>query len=520
MEIKTDIEFTKIIKAPDVYTETQTEYVLPDYNGDVRKILFTSADVRPSGKFAGTDEIEFSGIVVYNVVYSDSENNISSTSFTSDYDYSVRYSAEKYKEAFADTRISNFAIRLIGPRKISAKASVAASVRIAERGELAVSGSAFSGKESPEVMERSVKMRSTAASDTVEREYAESVATLDGAIADEVSVIYSEAEAVADEVTAGEGEVTVKGQLRLSAVIKNADEPAYLVEKSLPLEESVPFEGVRGDMSFIPELTVSSLKASVNAEESGSTVVLSAIVDISAIGERNEEISLISDAYMKGCETENLYEDFNYGELAGVVCEKDVQSTAITRSEFESEKLREVIFLSALPKIESIESLDAGVKIVGEIKYNGIASEVCDDGSVSYVPIKFSAPFDKNVNINCQKSENMRFEARAKACSASASVDANKLYASSVLQLCVTATSEKCERRLASSEAREDMPYDIQPARVVVYYPDADDTLFSVAKKFHTTPIKVALDNSIEAAVSAGGGSEIPLGNLKRLLIY
>ena len=520
MEIKTDIEFTKIIKAPDVYTETQTEYVLPDYNGDVRKILFTSADVRPSGKFAGTDEIEFSGIVVYNVVYSDSENNISSTSFTSDYDYSVKYSAEKYKDSFADTRIANFAIRLIGPRKISAKASVAGSVRIAEHGEMTVSGSAFSGDEKPEVRSRTVRMRSTTASETVEREYAESLSRLDGAIADEVSVIYSEAEAIADEVTAGVGEVTVKGQLRLSAVIKNADEPAYLLEKILPIEETVPFESVSEDMSFVPELVVSSLNATVNADETGSEVVLSAIVDFSVVGERNEQMEMLADAYMKSCATENTYEDFNYGELAALVVENGTQNAAITRAEFETDRLREVIFLSALPKIESVESSGKGAKIVGEIRYSGIASELCDDGSVSYNPIKFSAPFEENVNINCQNCENLKLEAKAKAYSAGASVDASKLYASCILQLCVTATNDKCERRLSCSEARTESPYELHPARVVVYYPDANDTLFSVAKRFHTTPLKVALDNSLDVAVSSGSNAETSLKNVKNLLIY
>ena len=64
MEIKTSVSYLKNQKCADVYTESQTDYVLPDYLGDVRKILFTEAVLRPSGRFAGGDEVEFSGIVV------------------------------------------------------------------------------------------------------------------------------------------------------------------------------------------------------------------------------------------------------------------------------------------------------------------------------------------------------------------------------------------------------------------------------------------------------------------------
>ena len=41
MEIKRETSFTKNVKCQDVYTESQADYVLPDYLGDVRKIYFT-----------------------------------------------------------------------------------------------------------------------------------------------------------------------------------------------------------------------------------------------------------------------------------------------------------------------------------------------------------------------------------------------------------------------------------------------------------------------------------------------
>ena len=70
MEYKNNGDFRVCQWRTDIYTETGADYSLPDYNGDVRKILFTEASVRPSGSFENGDNIGFSGIIVYNLIYS------------------------------------------------------------------------------------------------------------------------------------------------------------------------------------------------------------------------------------------------------------------------------------------------------------------------------------------------------------------------------------------------------------------------------------------------------------------
>ena len=57
-------------------------------------------------------------------------------------------------------------------------------------------------------------------------------------------------------------------------------------------------------------------------------------------------------------------------------------------------------------------------------------------------------------------------------------------------------------------------------AKITVYYPTADDTLFSVAKRFHTSPIKVARDNEITETVFASDNPTGSLSGVKRVIIY
>lgn len=519
MEIKRETSYVRNIKCSDVYTESSVDYSLPDYLGDVRKILFSEANVRPSGRFAGGEEVEFSGVVVYNIIYLDSEGELSSAEFTSDYDYSVKCSGESYRDSIADTRVSAFAIRLVGPRKISARASLVGSVRISEADVISVSGNAVDSDMSPETSQKRVNIRSSMISSATEREYAEQVASLDGAIADEVSVVYTFAEAIADSVSLEGDSVNIKGKLRMSGVIKNEDQPTFCVERVVNFDESISFEGLSADVCITPNLTISSLRASVNPSESGCDVVMNSVMEISAVADYNESVELLSDAYLKNAPTENGYRNFEYYSLVESSTAKGTHNAELERSEIESGALREIVLMTASPKVERVELCDEGVNIIGEVRYSGVASDMNDD-KISYVSLKFSSPFVTNVNINCQNNKNMHIEANVCAHSASASLDANKVYASCVLESFVTLCEEKSEKILSSFVVRDNEKYETDGARITVYYPSSEDTLFSVAKKYRTSVLKVAKDNDISESVFASDNPEGKLTGVKKLIIY
>ena len=519
MENKTDVSYLKNIKCADVYTESQTDFTLPEYQADVRKILFSEVSLRPSGRFAGGEEVEFSGVAVYNVVYLDSEGGIGSAEFTSDYDYSVKCSSDSYKDSIADTRVASFAVRLVGPRKMSAKASLIGSVRLTECGEISLSGDAFLGDVSPEVDTVSAKMRQSLPSAVAEREYAELITRLDGAIADEVKVVYSSGEATVDSIEAKDDSVLIKGKLRMIAVIKHSDAPAYMAEREVSFEESLELEGVSPAMHLLPNLQITSIKPSVNADENGCEVVMSGIVELCVIAEGNRQIELIRDGYLTDCPTDNSSESFNYTTILDHLTSKGSHNAEIERAELECEGLRDVLFLTSTPKVESVQ-LDGGVAtIVGEVRYSGVVSEEFGDG-ITYTGIKFSSPFGINVNIDCQNNEKIQLEPVVRTSNTGLTLDAEKLYATCTLEASVLVLEEKSLSVLSSMTRIPGESYKSEGAKITVYYPAKDETLFSVAKRFHTSTIKVAKDNDITEAVFAESNPTGVLSGVKKLIIY
>ena len=518
MDIKTDIEFKRSTRATEVYTESSCEYALPDYCGDVRKIIFTSAKICPSGKFASGDEIDFSGLVSYDVVYLDSEDNLSSVSFSSDYEYSLKCRSEKYRDAIADTDVSSYTVR---PRRIVAKSSVVGSVRICENEQIAVSGDALNSEYGPEVDKCRALVRESVICAPISREYGDTVRKLDGVIADEVNIIYTNAEIIADPIEFSDGYVICKGKIRTIAVIKEEDGMAYPAEKLIPFEENIQFEDADEEMHLIPDFGVTNVKASVNPEETGSCVMINATVSLSVIGEKNNPIELVSDAYLKSCSSDNTYEDFNYFELRAVMSESFSETAQIPRAQLESNTLREIVFLDATLKTDTVERDGECVKISGEVRYCGIASEVGEDGQISYIPVKFSSPFTHELTCQHSASDTLRYETKLVAHSCSASIDSGKIYAECKIDaLCVAYKDSEC-RILVSSYAKEDNKYENKSAQITVYYPSSDETLFEVAKKFHTSRERIALVNSIEVPTSLSEGTSAnTLVGVKKLLIY
>ena len=519
MKIKTNTSYVKNIKCSDSYTESRVDYTLPDYLGDLRKILFTNASLRPSGRFAGGDEVEFSGVVVYNVIYLDAENNLCSVEFSSDYDYSVKCSGENYKESTSDTRISNYAVRLMGPRKISASASLVGCVRISESNSIIISGNAFESDSGVEVNTKNISIRRTGLSETTEREYAEQITRLDGAIAEEVSVIYTSAEPWVDSVETDGDSVCVKGRISMSAVIKNGEKPAVCTEKTITYEENLNFDDAGSYEKIIPEVLVTSLKPGINATEDGCEIVVSAIMEFYAVGEGNSNIEVVTDGYLKTAETENSYENLTFSHLAATSGVKGIHNAEIDKTELESQSISEIVFLTATPKIERVEMQEDSVAIFGEIRYSGVASEVVDD-KTSYVSLKFTSPFETNVGVDCKNLSNLRPEAKVVARGVSASVEGEKIYAGCTLESFAIVCSEGSERLLSSSVKIEgSLPVSTESS-VIVYYPDSKDTLFSVAKKFRTSGLKLARDNDISETVFNNDNPDGCLLGVKRLLIY
>lgn len=515
--MQTEKEYCQDRSILRLHSESSGEYPLPDYNGDVKKVLLIKPEAVPSGKFLGDDSVEFSGIVNYSIVYLDSENNVTHTEFTTDYDIAVRVNGDSYVDSYIETEVSGFNVRLVGPRKFSAKCSLESNVHISERHTYAVEGDAFSEYE-PEVATRELSVRSSCFGEGEERELAEEVFALEGVIADEIDVLLCSAEPDVKSCNVSGESAELKGDINLSLLYKNANDEIVRTESKLPFNVSITSDGFDGCSEVIPTVRVLSTKASVNPTDDGVSVVASVIIEPHAMAVKNSSLEVITDSYLKerGCEGE--YRDLSYTEHICTESKEERFDTSLPLADVTNENVSDFLYTNAMAHAESCELVDDKVEITGEIRFSAIACEVSEEGDKNYFAVKTTVPFEQNVNVSCQTHDNTRVFCHIFVSDEKMEMDNGRVLLSALLTSRVSVYSERKQRCLGACYLTDE-EYDKDPSVVTVYYPEPGESIFGVAKKFHTSVSRIAEDNSLTESVFASPHSPLLAFGLKKLVI-
>ena len=114
----------------------------------------------------------------------------------------------------------------------------------------------------------------------------------------------------------------------------------------------------------------------------------------------------------------------------------------------------------------------------------------------------------------------MQYDVKVLTHSTSASIDSESIYGNCAIECMAVLSQEKTERILSAMTLKEDEAFERCGSKITVYYPTPSDTLFSVAKKYHTSCVKLASDNSITESVLASDNPDGRLSGVKKLLIY
>lgn len=505
------------VETRELGCDVSCDYILPDYLGEVRRILFTEAECIPLPAYVNGESAYLSGAVRFKMVYSDAENRLSCACFSADYDMSENYGDGLF--AVSDkSAVASYSMRLLGPRKISAKARVRSVLTSVSEASDTLCGDAMTLYE-PELSYATVSVRESVIREAAEREYAEEIVFLEGAISDEVEIPYERAVSSVYECHAREGEIRVSGEHTVSVIIKRPDEPAFTVKKAIPFSESFALEGAREDMSAFAEARVLSLKISENPTDTGVSVTAALIVEYCVFAEGNREVSLVCDGYLKEREVKTSYDTTSVERLLAASSERESAEFSVSLESLALSGAREILLPVAEVYVKGVEPADTAINIVAEVRFSGIACEINDDLTVSYHPLKYSGEKTFALPRVLWDADAIRPEVYASVVSADAIIEEDTLRLTAALVIESHLYGREEVRVLSSLVATEEEIAPIPKNKVYVYYPDAEDTLFDVARKFHTTAERIAIDNALTESAFAKRGERDSLASVERLII-
>ena len=500
--------------------ESATEYVLPDYMGDIKKLLMSKGRAVPTGKYVADGAVEVSGIVEYDIVYLDAEGKLTAANATSDFNVSFPIDEATYIDSLEQSRSSALKVRVTGPRKISLRSDVEVYLSVSAEFDSRIEGNVFSDEErNVEKCTADVVFASSVFALSGEREYAEAAERFEGVSADEVEIVSVSGVCSVREAVAGEGEVFLKGENKVSAVLLLPDRPPVRIRRSIPFDEVLKSDAIRSGMTVIGEGFISSADVGLGMEADSLNVVFNIIAEYSVEAMENESASVVTDAYVLDGECKTKYSDTKFLSLEYAGARPFCAEVRCNKSEEKLGELCDVIFVDAEAKLVDVRCEGSSCLINGEMTVSGVGYETNVDGSLTYVPIKIQSKFAEKVNIDCQNIDKMQMECSVTVEDCEVSSDSetlcvrcNSLARISLWSPHLVRTLVECERVDGEAEVRDG-------SVVTVYYPKEGDTLFDVAKKYKTTVRKIGSDNLLSESVMASHDSKGSLVGIKNLII-
>ena len=138
---------------------------------------------------------------------------------------------------------------------------------------------------------------------------------------------------------------------------------------------------------------------------------------------------------------------------------------------------------------------------------------------MNFISFKHTSPIEKKLKLSVSDFSEIRSSVTASVEEVGAEIDRAQVVLRCNAALSIRARARRSVKALASMKVGEACEEARNSSRVTVYYPEASDTLFGVAKKFRTTVRDIAVNNSLTESVVSRHSEANGLAGVKKLII-
>ena len=499
--------------APDVVRgECVIDATLPDYQPEIRRIFSASASARPSGKYVAGGKAEFAGTVVHTVFCQNADGGVSVLSLSGDYLLSLP-SPDGCDPVLLPVTVETPICRLTGPRRLSIRTPLFASARC------------YEGKESSPALPTL-----TADPDAVPLirkapiHRAGTFALRDVAVGDvirvegECKVLSADATAGVREATPTSSGIDLRGEVEVVLKLDRGDGVPSTVRRRIPFSESITWEGE--PMTGACAAGWASVSA-VDVSQADGEISCDLTLDLLAEATRPAEEEALVDLF-------SVKEPLSV--KVGKIPVSDVcfcGGSVFTlegeagRSECNCEDAMTVIGESATLSVSESKIADDHATVSGECRVSAtVGSPAGDaDGQTVYSAVNFRFPFSVALPIPAECRGAKTVSANAIPLSVSVRLDASRLLAAVEAAVTVRLSTEREVELLTEVERGEGEVPEREKGEIVAVYPDGNETLWDIARRYGVPPEKIARENGLPEGASDAPDLPTSLDGVVRLLI-
>ncbi len=490
-------------------TEISSDFTLPDYQPEIKRLLRVRATPLPPDKYIGAGNVEFSGSIDYSILYSANDGAVYCTYQTGEYQFSVPLEASADFDIgdglLCDVRLTPDTCvgRVMAPRKLSIKCRLRSRVHllgtrlIEEHLTCGAEASVERLRKSAECMRQFLGLG---------EEFLLGDEILFDAQTEALRVICAEGQVVVNEAVAGSGIVNCHGEVILKLLcVREAEGQLPTIQwRKIPFSQSIPTDGVEINCDCSARGTCNRLNISV---EEGR-IVCEVGVRLEVCARRNEMLSYTKDAYSTLCDGEVKRQSYVLPCSQKNISGNFSLNTMLSMDEAGVREGQEIVDATLLPSVTSLECENGKYLLSGRCRCHIILMGESDWSSQEFeIPFRYEcdgaaeAPFDYEVDV-------IPLSCRVRMDGERIGIDGEL-----AVNLCTRGKNEI----VALTEGRFDTELCKPASAYTVCYPAKEDTLWSVAKRYHTSVNALAEKNPLPPTPSADAADS--LGGVSYLLV-
>ncbi|MBQ9784807.1 MAG: hypothetical protein IJW29_04830 [Clostridia bacterium] len=491
-----------------VVNEVGADFSLPDYQPEIKRLLRVRASVSPPDKYIGAGSAELSGTVDYSILYAGNDGALYCANQAEEYRVTVPV------EMTADFEIGDGVVcdvemvpdmtvgRVMGPRRMSLKCRLRSRVRM--YGTRVIEEEIRGATE--DALER---LRGSCESARVFVGVGDPIRLGDEIVCDTqaegLRVICAEGQVLVSEAVAGSGCVNCRGEavLKLLCCREGSGEAPYVQWRRIPFAGSVPVDGAEVNCDCCAHGACTDV--SITVEE--GRILCEVALRLSARAQRNESISYTKDLYSTAQHGENAYDTVALPVARRCINGNFSLNTTLSMEEAGIRPEQSVVDLILTPTVQSLACENGKYVLVGKCR---ALATLYAAGELSAQ--EFDVPFRYETEGDCDASD---YDVTVTPLSSRARADGERVGVDAELGVALATRAESEVMMLRAASLGDAVtPID---ATYTVCYPAREDSLWSVAKRYHKPVADIAQKNPLSGSPAADSADS--LDGVRYLLI-
>ena len=478
--------------------EANEDFLLPDYMPEIRRVLRLDAALSPDEPILRTGEAELEGRLLYKLLYTDESGAITEAPLEGHYRVTAPIGEGEDVLLAPYERIESVSFRPVGPRKLSIRTKVRVYPEAyARESALPSLLPPLSSKDRFETLTESKPALTlySAASHGLEAEF---VTRPEGVDPESLRVLASKGDLLIENATAAEGRITLYGTLFAHAVLGADGCAPIVVAKRIAFEAELPCAEAKLGDAILGYGLFDGMDIACEGTGDGAELAFTLRYRVRATGKRNETITYVKDLYAIDQDTCLTMHTVTDQALVGAC----TGTASIDGEDAAEEGAEGTALLCTVSVREShLRPSHDKVFIEGEARAEMIVAE---EQGVACHSMSFPFRIEVGLATPCADTDTLRYTlhpayAVGTVQGGRRTVNAEIGYTLSVAR--PFSLTVPCAVTVTEKEKRDD-------GLLHVYYPKAEDSLFSVGKAFALPLHRLAAINEMpplsseEAALS------------------